>query len=209
MTSSRLWDRRATRRLAAVDGYVFPSSVRQRFAFTHPDLSRENLDAVEAAVRQWFRLAARQPRAKLTMPSVLAGDYWREFRLDTAAYGTFCAQVVGRPVQDDPADDRGVRLVTTFRLAQQDEGTASHELPRLFRVDRDLAISGARRYLADCGGYEHCYDNEVDVICLRHLAGPPRRRRGGTWNHLGAPGTATYGGDSGFGCGGGCGGGGP
>ena len=203
--TSRPWDRGGTRRLAAADGYVFPTGVRQRFAFTHPGLSREDLQAVEAAVRQWFRLAARQPRAKLAMPSVVAGDYWREFRLDTTSYDTFCGQVTGRPLRDDAGDDRGTRLVTTFRLAQHDEGTASYELPRLFRVDRDLAISGARRYLADCGGYEHCYDDEVDVVCLRHLAGSPKRRRG-NWRHPGAPGGAMSG--AGGGCGLGCGGGG-
>src|SRR3712207_4117674 len=104
MTSLRLWDRGGTRRLAAVDDYRFPSGVRQRFLFTHPALSHDTIDAVGAAVRQWFRLIARQPRAKLTMPSIAAGVYWREFRLDTTAYGTFCAQVAGRPLQDEPAD---------------------------------------------------------------------------------------------------------
>ncbi len=200
MTPLRLWDRGGTRRLAAVDAYRFPSGVRQRFALTHPGLSYEHLDAVEAATRQWFRLLARQPRAKLVMPSRAAGDYCREFRLHTGEYGTFCTQVTGRLQQDEPATDKGARLYATFRLAQQDEHLESHRLPLLFRVDRDVAIPDARRYLADCGGYEHCYE-ESDVLCLRHLSGVPRTRRGG-WNHPGAPGV----GGGTFSCGGGCGG---
>ena len=209
MTSLRLWDRGGIRRLAAVDGYRFPSGVRHRFSVGHPALGHHDIDAVEAATRQWFRLAARQPRAKLAMPSTVAGDYWREFCRSTREYATFCAQTAGHLVRDDPGTDRGARLVTTFRLAQQDEELAAHQLPLLFRIDRDLAISGARRYLAGCGGADRCYDDEADVICLQHLADVRRnRRRGGNWHHPGAPGGAVSGGGGGcgIGCGGGCGG---
>ena len=209
MTSLRLWDRGGTRRLATVDGYRFPSGVRHRFSVTHPELSHENIATVEAATRQWFRLAARQPKAKLAMPSIVVGDYCREFSRDTTAYGAFCTEAAGRLLTDDPGGDLGVRLVTTLRLAQEDEGLASHQLPLLFRIDRDLVVAGARRYLADCGGADRCYDDEAGVICLQHLAGIRNRRRGANWNHPGAPGTAMGGTGSGcgMGCGGGCGGG--
>ena len=125
MTTLRLWDRGGARRLAGVDAYSFPTAVRQRFALSHPGLDRAHLEAVEAAIRQWFRLSARQPRAKLAMPSAAAGDYWREFRLHTTEYGTFCAQTAGRLLQDGAADDRGARLSTTFRL-----GVAPHRPAR-------------------------------------------------------------------------------
>jgi hypothetical protein len=205
MTSLRLWDR-GTRRLAAVDGYRFPSGVRQRFAFTHPGLTHEHHDTVEAAVRQWFRLVARQPRAKLTMPSTVTGDYWREFRSHDREYGEFCHQVAGHLVPDQPAKDKGAGLCTAFRLAQQDEHLESHRLPLLFRVDRELAVTGARRYVADCGGHDRCYD-ESDALCLRHVGGVQRGRRG-TWNHPGAPPVGGGASGCGMGCGGGCGGGG-
>jgi hypothetical protein len=185
--------------LATVDGYRFPTGVRQRFALTHPGLTHQHLDAVEAATRQWFRLAARQPRAKLTMPSVATGDYWREFRLHEREYGEFCDRAAGHPVRDEPAPDKGARLYATFRLAQQDEHLESHRLPLLFRVDRELAITGARRYLADCGGYDQCYE-ETDVLCLQHVAGVQRRRS--RWSRPGGP--AAGGGPAG--CGAGCGG---
>jgi len=196
--TTRLWDRGGTRRLAAVDSYRFPTGVRRRFAFSHPHLSDEHIDTVEAATRQWFRLIARRPRAKLVMPSTVAGDYWREFCLHTREYSEFCGQAAGHLVQDQPAKDKGAQLYATLLLAQQDEQLESHRLPLLFRVDRELAISGARRYLADCGGYDRCYE-ESDVICLRHVAGVQKRRRG-TWNHPGAPG-GVHGG-CGIGCGG-------
>jgi hypothetical protein len=207
MTSLRLWDRGGTRRLAALDAYQFPSSLRQRVLFQHAGLTGDTITAVEGAARQWFRLAARHPRAKLCMPSVVVGDYWREFRLYPREYAEFCDQAVGRLLQDDTtADttaDRGMRLHTTFRLAQQDEQLESHRLPTLFRVDHDLAITGARRYLADCGGHDQCYD-QTDMLCLRHLVDVPRGRRS-KWSHPGAPGAAGgFGGGCGMGCGGGC-----
>ncbi len=204
MTTLRWWDHRGARRLATVDGYRFPTGVRRRFAFSHPGLTDAHIDAVEAATRQWFRLIARQPRAKLAMPSTVTGDYWREFCLHTREYGEFCDQAAGRLVQDRPPKDTGAQLYTTFRLAQRDEGLESHRLPLLFRVDRELAVTSARRYLADCGGYDRCYE-ESDVICLRHVAGVQDRRRR-TWNHPGAPGAVHGGGGCGVGCGS-CGGG--
>jgi hypothetical protein len=56
---------RAARRVLAVDAYEFPSSVRQRLRRTHPDLDTEGLALIEAATRQWFRILARRPTARL------------------------------------------------------------------------------------------------------------------------------------------------
>jgi hypothetical protein len=52
-------------RVATIDAYRFPSSVRRRFAYTHESLSEREVRTAEAAARQWFRLAARHPHARL------------------------------------------------------------------------------------------------------------------------------------------------
>jgi hypothetical protein len=211
MTSLRLWDRGSARRLAAVDAYQFPSSVRQRFAFVHPDLTPENVRKVEDATRQWFRLAARHPRAKLAMPSVAADAMWHELALHTHEYQEFCARAIGHVLHHVPESSMSIQAASanrvknlqhTFRLAQEDEGCAAHVLPLLFRVDRETGARGGRRYLADCGGRGECFE-VVDALCLAHLSGVGKAKRGG-WNHPGGP----MGGGDGGGCGGGgCGGG--
>jgi len=207
----RLPDRGRSRRLTAVDGYQFPSSVRQRFAFEYPDLTPDQFHKVEDATRQWFRLAARHPRAKLSMPSVAVDALWHEMVLHTRDYQEFCDQALGRFLHHVPessmsaeaaAANRARCLQETFRLAQQDEGCAPHVLPLLFRVDREVGVPGGRRYLADCGGRGQCFD-VGEALCLTHVAGLGKKTRG-AWK---GPGASPHGGGDGYG-GGGCGGGG-
>ncbi len=69
-----LGGRRVARRLAAVDAYEFPSSVRRRLHLKHPDLRTESTTLIETALRQWFRILARRPSARLSMPSTLVDD---------------------------------------------------------------------------------------------------------------------------------------
>ena len=181
-------------RRAPVDDYQFPSSLRQHFAFQHPELPADALPVIEAGGRQWFRLRTRHRRARLTMPSVIVADFVGEAALHDRE------QADAEPVA---VADRA-RLGETFRLARQDE--KGDALPVLFRVDRELDISGGWNYLADCGGRGVCYELK-DTICLQHLGGPGKRPGGGTWNYRSAgPGISS--GTSGDGCGGGgCGGG--
>jgi uncharacterized membrane protein YgcG len=195
-----------------VDGYQFPSSVRQRFTFEHPDLTPDHVRRVEDATRQWFRLAAGHPKAKLSMPSVAVDAFWHEMVLHTRDYQEFCDQALGRFLHHVPessmsveaaAANRARHLQETFRLAQQDEGCAAHVLPLLFRVDREAGIPGGRRYLADCGGRGQCFD-VADALCLTHLTGLGKSTRG-TWK---GPGASPHGGFEGGGtscAGGGCG----
>ena len=93
----RRWSGRGVAaRVAVIDGYGFPGSVRQRLGLAYPDLSAEDVRMVEDAARQWFRLAARRPSAPLSMPSTVVGAYWREFALRTYEYADFCAAALGR-----------------------------------------------------------------------------------------------------------------
>ncbi|MET8146878.1 glycine-rich domain-containing protein [Actinoplanes sp. NPDC049668] len=208
--------RRAEQRVAAVDAYQFPSSVRHRLATGYQDLSADDIHTVEAGARQWFRLAARNPRARLSMPSVVVDDLWHELVLHTRDYAAFCDVAFGRFLHhvpesamsaDGAAANQSTALRDTFRMAQQDEGCEPAQLPLLFRIDRDLAVPGGRHYLADCGGRGVCHELK-GTTCLQHLGGLGRRPGGG-WNFSrrdGGAAQADAGGCGGCG-GGGCGGG--
>ena len=173
MTFLRLWDRGSGRAAAE----PVPSGVRQRFAFTHPALTADHLRAVEDAAGQWFRLVAQHPRARLAIPSVAVEELCRVWTDHAVA---------------SAAGDHGKRLQLTLRLAQRDEGCPPDALPLLFRVDREVGITGGRRYLIDCGGRGQCFP-VPDATCLIHLTGPGRPVRG-DWKGPNGPG---YGWDNG------------
>ncbi|MCO8274795.1 hypothetical protein M1L60_29785 [Actinoplanes sp. TRM 88003] len=212
------WNPRTAHRVAAIDAYRFPAAVRQRFASEHNGLSRSDLDQVESATRQWFRLAARHPRAKLTMPSLVAAALWAELSRQTTEYTAFCAQAFGRvfttpPTADSPSPGgtsqrwpggSPAALADTFRLARQDEGCEPTTLPLLFRVDQQLPVPGGYRYLADCGGRGICHDLP-GAVCLQHLKGPGRGIRGRSPFGPPPPGYSGPGGGGGSCGGGGCG----
>jgi uncharacterized membrane protein YgcG len=200
--------RQSGRRVSAVDAYVFPGEVRQRFALQHGELSDDALGAVEAAARQWFRLAARHPKARLAMPSVIVDEFCREFLLHTREYADFCAAALGRPAMPAAGSLPG-ELAATFRFAREDEPRDAGLLPALFRVDREVAVAGGRHYLADCGGRGICYELK-GTVCLQHLGGAGKALTGRRWDlKRGGAGMSgdNYGGGGGCG-GGGCGGGG-
>ncbi|MEV0714014.1 hypothetical protein [Asanoa sp. NPDC050611] len=203
---NRFLARGKSRRTAAVDSFVFPSNVRLRFAGQHQHLSPDQVRTVEAAARQWFRLAARHPRAKLSMPSVVVDDLWHEMVLDTREYAAFCEAAFGRflhhvPEQRAESADRSRHLLATFQLACEDEGCEPDRLPLLFSIDRQLAVDGGRYYLADCGGRGQCHGLR-GTTCLRHLTGEGRSSRFGAPGHHRTDLPPSVGGD---GCGGGCG----
>jgi len=171
--------RRTAQRLAVVGGYLFPAGVRHRFSVTHGDLDTAAVARVEDAARQWFRLAARHPRAEMSMPSVVVDDLWREMVRDTRGYAEFCRAAFRRPLPrpPEPAANRPARLATTFRLARADESGPPDALPLLFRIDRELGVAGGGRYLADCGGRTVCHEMP-GATCLAHVTGISS---GGRW----------------------------
>jgi hypothetical protein len=216
MTGTRFWDRGSARRIAAVNAFDLPSSVRQRFAFQHGDMTTDGIGTVESATRQWFRLAARHPKATLSMPSVLVDDMWHELVLHTRDYADFCQTALGRFLHHVPesamsapgaAANRSTGLATTYGLACRDEGVGPDALPLLFRVDQEFDIEGGRRYLADCGGRGECFEVR-GTVCVKHLTGAGKATRGG-WSGKGLHGAVGEGGGGAGagGCSGGCGGG--
>lgn len=130
--------RRAARRVAAVDAYEFPSSVRQRMRLKHPDLGIENTALVESALRQWFRILARRPSARPAMPSMSVDDMWHELLLHTRDYAAFCDAAFGHFLHHEPESamtpdqvlaNRSDLLLVTLRLARQDENCGPDVLP--------------------------------------------------------------------------------
>lgn len=214
-----LGSRRVARRLAAVDAYTFPSNVRRRVHLKHPDLRTQSTTLIETALRQWFRILARRPSARLSMPSTLADDMWHEFLLHTRDYAAFCDAAFGQFLHHEPestmspdqaAANRSDGLLITLQRARQDEHCGPHALPLLFRVDQEVQLQGCRRYHVDCGGREQCYDaSQPGLVCLHHLAGAPLlvRGQGTLWLRERGIHWPPYGGGGGCG-GGGCGGGG-
>jgi hypothetical protein len=208
--------RRVARRLAAVDAYEFPSSVCQRVRLKHPDLRVEDTALVETALRQWFRILARRPSARLSMPSMLVDDMWHEFLLHTRDYAAFCDAAVGKFLHHEPesamtadqaAANRSDRLLITLRLARQDEACGPDVLPLLFCIDQKVGLRAGRRYLTDCGGHGQCYDaSRPGLVCLKHLVGLGRPYRTGAAG-VGALGAFGHGTGGSHGCGGGGGGG--
>ncbi|MEU8231087.1 hypothetical protein AB0C12_15945 [Actinoplanes sp. NPDC048967] len=189
--------RASGRRVSAVDAYAFPRGVRQRFALQHGELSGAALRSVEAAARQWFRIAARHPKARLAMPSVIVDEFCREFQLHAREYADFRATALGGSAV---AAGNGPReLAATFRFAREDESGEAGMLPALFRVDREVAAAGGRFYLADCGGRGLCYELEGSV-CLQHLGGIGRARSG-RWDVRRGGGGPVDGYNRGSGCG--------
>ncbi|SNY57014.1 hypothetical protein [Paractinoplanes atraurantiacus] len=166
---------RSLKGLAVVDGYRFPAGVRHRFTAEHGDLDTAGVALVEDATRQWFRLAVRRPRARLSMPSVAVGDLWHEMTLDTRGYAEFCEATLGYFLPCAPEQAR-THLAETFHLAQRDESCGPETLPLLFRVDQQLKIKNGHHYLADCGGRGVCHELP-GAICLRHVAGTENPKR--------------------------------
>ncbi|MEO3775062.1 hypothetical protein [Micromonospora sp. B9E7] len=161
----------------------FPASGRHHLRNRYPHLSDDDLVLVETATRQWFRIIARQPNAKLSMPSVVVDDLWQELTLHARDYATFCDAAFGgsthhRPTfaasDDSTTTNRGPLLLATLGHGRRDEGCGPTGLPLLFRVDQELHIHDGNRYLADCGGRGECFPVSGRV-CLQHLAGPGKR----------------------------------
>jgi hypothetical protein len=184
-------------RVALVDALMFPAGVRYALS----DLTFEQISTAETAARQWFRLAARHPKATMSMPSVAVDKLWLAFSRHEREYGEFCRSAVGRAY---PYTSQRGALAATYRFAREDE--PGDRLPLLFRLDKELVVTGGRSYIADCGGRGQCFDVK-DAICLQHLTGVGRatKRNGMTGPGASADGL-TYGAGGGAGCGGGCGG---
>jgi hypothetical protein len=103
------------------------------------------------------------------MPSTAVDDMSNEFLSHTRDYAAFCDTAFGHFVYPKPesaltphqaAAGRPDRLLLTLRLARQPAAGPSRRellaLPLIFLVDHQVSLTGARRYLVDCGGRGVC-----------------------------------------------------
>jgi hypothetical protein len=115
------------------------------------------------------------------MPSPVVDDLWHEMLLHTRDYAAFCDAAIGRFLHHEPESamppkqaraNQSEGLVATLLLARADENCPLDTLPLLFRVDQEVGLDGARRYITDCrGGRSQCYDNpNLHLVCLAHSA---------------------------------------
>ena len=122
--------RRAVRRVATIDAYEFPFSVRQRLRLKHPDLGTESTELIEAATRQMAPYPRPPPPHAVVDASLVVDDMWLEFLLHTRDYAAFCDAVFRRFLPYEPesamtsghaAANRSGRLLETLRFARLDE----------------------------------------------------------------------------------------
>ncbi|TAG01103.1 MAG: hypothetical protein EAZ43_12240 [Betaproteobacteria bacterium] len=144
-------------RVAFIERYVFPASLRHKLRARFPDMDDAKLDLIFAGLRQWFILLARNPRQNFGMPSVAVDTAWHEFILFTRGYEAFCQQAFGRFLHHAPnegnADEAQSALARTYaqgptRIAAAGAGAmmgAAAAAPMissgLFGLDRVLGLS--------------------------------------------------------------------
>lgn len=155
----------------------------ERFRSEHPELHQEDTALVETALRQWFRVLARQPKQQFALPSRAVSDLWLAFVHAEDAYRSFSQAAFGTFVPHRPppsSSDEGIAdgsgLARTLAATQKDEPDAPHNLPWLFRVDTKAQVLNARRYVATCGGGAECH-TVAGAVCLKHLGSDRLDRR--------------------------------
>lgn len=174
---------RARERLEFVQQYTFPAQALAEYQAQGQDLDSGQSDHLVAATRQWCRLLAREPQARLEQPSFAVADFWRHLTAQPREHGDLCAGAFGRAprqpgppvVTPPPVSAEAMGLYATYLGACADENASPPRLPLLFRVDWMLDRLDARTYMPNCGEVRYCAAAEGS-ICLQHLVQKPRRR---------------------------------
>jgi len=152
--------------LSFVESYLFPAMVQARFAAEHPDFDAEERAQVFEGLRDYFAICAADPQRRAGMPSRIVDEAWHTFILFTREYTDFCQRAFGGYLHHAPSGSAGndEEIRHTWRLACARANipvTNPVRLPRLFGIDRSLAIPGARYYAL----------NETDADRARQMMG--------------------------------------
>jgi hypothetical protein len=164
---------RAAWRHTRLRDYRFPPGLMRRLRKLHPQYSPAQWHAVLEGLRDWFRLAQLAKSRPLSMPSQAVDVAWHEFILFTRDYETFCRDVLGHTLHHVPAE--AMRTPTqahdglrrAWRLACAIESIDRHRptrLPRLFRLDAELAFPAGFVYAIDCSAHP-----QRDAYCASHV----------------------------------------
>lgn len=173
-----LYDKRKEKKIASrvafIDGYVFSFSLREKFKKRHPQLNEKAVEAVFAALKDFFICCTDSKWH--SMPSKVVDDAWHEFILHTREYHGFCEEAFGKFLHHTPAEtfeklqSNGKKkdgLKTVWAAACRNEGISTinpKKLPRLFAIDKLLQIEGGYIY----SHLEHPLNGEVsahDIKC--------------------------------------------
>lgn len=165
------------RRERFIRNYTFHAAVGKALSERRPELDESQRQQVLAALRDYFVLCLHS-RQMVAMPSQVVDDAWHAFILYTRAYELFCRRAFGRflhhtPAEAYPASLDGLAMLRhTWALACAQEGLnveAAEHLPRLFAIDRDLAIHDGYYYLLDCTG-QRVDEQGHEQFCAAALA---------------------------------------
>lgn len=201
-----------------VQRFTVPPHVRRKLREHYPDLGAAHEELAVDALKDYFRIALEARRKLVAMPSKAVDALWHEFILSTHDYHAFCKKAFGYYLHHVPQEamaqpeNASQSLKRCWKIACALEGIdplRPQRLPRLFRVDAELNITGGYRYELDCTKGPRANRN---TYCGSHMGCTScgGGGSGGGWSDSGGAigdGASDAGGGSSCG-GGGCGGGG-
>jgi hypothetical protein len=164
---------RAAQRHARLRDYRFPPGLVRKLRKQYPQYSPLQWHQVLEGLRDWFRLAQLAKSRPLSMPSQAVDVVWHEFILFTRDYDAFCRAVLGRYLHHVPAESMRTPLQAhdglrrAWRLAcviETLDRKRPSRLPRLFRLDAELAFPDGFAYAIDC-----LAQPQRDAYCATHM----------------------------------------
>ncbi len=175
-----LFNRVVTRiRLAYIRNYRWPKGLSDRFRELHPDLSAQQTEMVEKALKQFFAAYLTGGGRPVSMPSQVVDDLWHEFILYTRDYQKFCRWAFGRFLHHTPSaaldpsrrnSNEGLRRVWSRSCALEGiDPISPRGLPLLFGIDRTLNISNGFHYYPNCNALR-TGGAMVAVYCAAHFS---------------------------------------
>ena len=149
----------AARRYLHLRDYRFPPGLLSRLRKQYPQYTPAEWRGVLDGLRVWFRVAQLARGRHVSMPSQAVDVAWHEFILFTREYDAFCRASLGRYLHHVPAEamrtptlaQDGIRRAWRLACAiERIDRKQPVRLPRLFRLDAELAFPGGFTYAIDC-----------------------------------------------------------
>lgn len=196
------------RGLQYIQTVPLPNNLWIEFQKNFPELTREDYNQAEQALRDFFKIRLCAPKKPLLgMPSKIVDELWHAFILDTRAYQDFCNTAFGSFFHHIPASsmhpdmpqEEGLQIVWEHACRLHDldpERPAS--MPPLFSIDQRLIPNHGNVFYPSKTALDEAIQNGKPVggyACPSGLAARYKKAKEARNN------------EGGGGCGGGCGGG--